>query len=163
MVITDTQEGGEKDPRIEFLADFTLKSLRLKSDKWARLLISDEQRTFLSRFIDHTVPQVYFVTLQIRDKCIILTIPHCKSDLSFYLFQELVISQNFSGHLVIHTDWPTPLKTKGVYFVKRDPKPLPKENFLSFMTCGDIHPNSLDHFCAWVEEVSNNLNNIQKI
>ena len=64
-----------------------------------------------------------------------------------------MISQNFSGHLIIHTDWPTPLKTKGVYFVKRDPKPLPKENFLSFMTCGDIHPNSLDHFCAWVEEV----------
>ena len=69
------------------------------------------------------------------------------------LFQELVISQNFSGHLIIHTDWPTPLKTKGVYFVKRDPEPLPKENFLSAMTCGDIHPNSLDHFCAWVEEV----------
>ena len=33
-------------------------------------------------------------------------------------------------------------------------KPLPKENFLNVMTCGDIHPNALDHFCAWVEEVS---------
>ena len=53
-------EGGEKDPRIEFLADFTLKSLRLKSDKWSRLLISDEMRTFLLRFIDHIVPQVCF-------------------------------------------------------------------------------------------------------
>ena len=53
-------EGGEKDPRIEFLADFTLKSLRLKSDKWSRLLISDEMRTFLLRFVDHTVPQVCF-------------------------------------------------------------------------------------------------------
>ena len=53
-------EGGEKDPRIEFLADFTLKSLRLKSDKWSRLLISDEMRNFLLRFIDHTVPQVCF-------------------------------------------------------------------------------------------------------
>ena len=59
MVIIEA-DGGEKDPRVEFLADFTLKSLRLKSDKWARLLISDEQRTYLSRFIDHTVPQVYF-------------------------------------------------------------------------------------------------------
>ena len=53
-------EGGEKDPRIEFLENFTLKSLRLKSDKWSRLLISDEMRTFLLRFIDHTVPQVRF-------------------------------------------------------------------------------------------------------
>ena len=57
MVILEA-DGGEKDPRVEFLADFTLKSLRLKSDKWARLLISDEQRTYLSRFVDHTVPQV---------------------------------------------------------------------------------------------------------
>ena len=68
--------------------------------------------------------------------------------------QELVISQNFSGHLVAHTDWPTPLKNKGVYFVKREREPLPKTNFLTFLTCGDIHPNALDHFCAWVEEVS---------
>ena len=37
--------------------------------------------------------------------------------------------------------------------IKREMKPLPKENFLNELTCGDIHPNALDHFCAWVEEV----------
>ena len=52
-----------------------------------------------------------------------------------------------------HSDWPTPLKNKGVFFIKREMKPLPKENFLNELTCGDIHPNALDHFCAWVEEV----------
>ena len=57
--------------------------------------------------------------------------------------QELVISQNFSGHIVTHTDWPSILRNKGVFFVKREPEPLPKENFLNFMTCGDIHPNAL--------------------
>ena len=65
-----------------------------------------------------------------------------------------MISQNFSGHLVAHTQWPSSLKNKGVFFIKRDEKPLPKDNFLAVMTCGDIHPNALDHFCAWVEEVS---------
>ena len=64
-----------------------------------------------------------------------------------------MISQNFSGHLLSHTDWPSPLKSKGVYFVKREMAPLPKEDFLTVLTCGDIHPNALDHFCAWVEEV----------
>ena len=73
---------------------------------------------------------------------------------SLFYFQELVISQNFSGHLVAHTAWPSALKNKGVFFIKRDEKPLPKDNFLAVMTCGDIHPNALDHFCAWVEEVS---------
>ena len=51
-----TQE--QKDPRIDFLSEFTLKTLRLKPDKWSRLMISDEQRTFLARFIDYSVPQV---------------------------------------------------------------------------------------------------------
>ena len=58
MAIQEEQNVQEKDPRLEFLSEFTLKSLRLKSDKWARLMISDEQRTYLSRFIDYNVPQV---------------------------------------------------------------------------------------------------------
>jgi hypothetical protein len=43
----------------------------------------------------------------------------------------LVISQNFSGHLVAHSDWPTPLKNKGVFFIKREMKPLPKGQLIS--------------------------------
>ena len=54
-----------------------------------------------------------------------------------------MISQNFSGHLVAHTDWPAPLKNKGVYFVKREMEPLPRDNFLTVLTCGDIHPGSV--------------------
>ena len=85
------------------------------------------------------------------------TVPITQSNNSDFLIsgypQELVISQNFSGHIITHTDWPCVLRNKGVFFVKREPEPLPKENFLNFMTCGDIHPNALDHFCAWVEEV----------
>ena len=70
-------------------------------------------------------------------------------------------------------DWPSPLRNKGVFYVKREPKPIPEDasDLLDFMTCGDIHPNSLgekivhiqnkpqlsychlDHFCALVEEV----------
>ena len=42
-------------------------------------------------------------------------------------------------------DWPSPLRNKGVFYVKREPKPLPEEagDLLDHMTCGDIHPNSL--------------------
>ena len=36
------------------------------------------------------------------------------------MHQELVISQNIGGQLQIHTDWPSSLRNKGVYFVKRD-------------------------------------------
>ena len=37
---------------MEFIQDYTLKSLRLKPDKWNKLIISDEQRTFLTNFIE---------------------------------------------------------------------------------------------------------------
>ena len=45
----------------------------------------------------------------------------------------------------IHTDWPSPLRNKGVFFVKRETEPLPEADgeLLNHMTCGDIHPNSL--------------------
>ena len=67
----------------------------------------------------------------------------------------MIISQNIGGQLQIHTDWPSPLRNKGVFFVKREAVPLPDKvkALLSHMTCGDIHPNSLEHFCALVEEV----------
>ena len=46
-------------------------------------------------------------------------------------------------------------RNKGVFYVKREIQPLPdnSKELLNHMTCGDIHPNSLEHFCALVEEV----------
>ena len=59
--------------------------------------------------------------------------------------QLLVISQNVGGQLQVHMDWPSPLKNKGVFFVKREKVPLPEEmqDLLNWMCCGDIHPNPL--------------------
>lgn len=70
--------------------------------------------------------------------------------------QSMVISQNTAGHLIIHTDWPSALKNKGVFFVKREKQPIPLDedfDLTEFITYGDIYPNALDHFCGWVEEV----------
>ena len=44
--------GESCEPRVDFIAEFTLKSLRLKPDKWARLMVSDEQRNFVTSFIE---------------------------------------------------------------------------------------------------------------
>ena len=59
--------------------------------------------------------------------------------------QLLVISQNIGGQLQVHMDWPSPLKNKGVFFVKREKVPLPDQmsELLNWMCCGDIHPNPL--------------------
>jgi dynein heavy chain len=50
--------GESSDPRFDFIQDYTLKSLRLKPDKWSRMMVSDEQRTFITNFVERTYPQV---------------------------------------------------------------------------------------------------------
>ena len=42
-------------------------------------------------------------------------------------------------------DWPSPLKNKGVFFVKREKVALPEKmaDLLNWMCCGDVHPNPL--------------------
>ena len=62
----------------------------------------------------------------------------------------MVISQNSAGHLQIHMDWPSSMKNKGVFFVKRDTEPLPEEedvDMSDYMACGDVHPNVLGMLC----------------
>ena len=128
----------EDDCRMEFLKDYTLSSMKLKKEKWKKIIVSDEQREYITNFIESDHPDT------------------------------MVISQNAAGHLMIHIDWPSELKYKGepsdhgnfqpiyskcnsmlflgVYFVKRDPLPLPEGDNVDwgdYLAWGDIHPNVL--------------------
>ena len=40
--------------RAKFIEEFTLRSMRLKQEKWAKLVISDEQRRHLESFLDQS-------------------------------------------------------------------------------------------------------------
>ena len=64
--------------RIIFIRDYTLKSLRLKQDKWNKLIISDEQRSTISSFVekgsvfsceDATLEVLMSVCLSMCDPC----------------------------------------------------------------------------------------------
>ena len=48
----------QKDPVLDFLQKYTLGSMRLKQDKWHRLIISDEMRNYITNFIERPTPQV---------------------------------------------------------------------------------------------------------
>ena len=51
----------------------------------------------------------------------------------------------------MHTDWPSYLRNKGIFFVKRDKQGIPElgqedqdcTDLLDYVTCGDIYPNVL--------------------
>ena len=61
--MTDITVTEVKDPRMDFIQDYTLRSLRLKPDKWQRMIVSNEQMAFISGFIENGFPQVSLVFL----------------------------------------------------------------------------------------------------
>ena len=66
------------DPRCDFLKEVTLRSLRVKSEKWDRLFISDEQRSFIMGFVERQTPQVIST---LSNKCIV-------SDIAIIFFEN---------------------------------------------------------------------------
>ena len=52
------------DSRLDFIKEVVLRTLRVKPEKWDRLLISDEQRAYITGFIDRYTPQVIWVKLR---------------------------------------------------------------------------------------------------
>ena len=50
--MSNEQEPTRVDPRVLFVQEFTLKSLRSKPDSWIRMFSSDEQRRYITEFIE---------------------------------------------------------------------------------------------------------------
>ena len=53
--------------RLAFIEDYTLKSLRLKPEKWNKLVISDDQRGFLHSFVDQGTDNVKTIDIITAD------------------------------------------------------------------------------------------------
>ena len=90
----------QKDPVLDFLQKFTLWSMRLKQDKWHRLIISDEMRNYITNFVERPTPQVsanhiiYIFSLVVLCICSKLSFlyPYC---ISIYLFKKFEAFYSF--------------------------------------------------------------------
>jgi dynein heavy chain len=51
------------DYRLEYLGSVVQKSLKLKPEKWGRLLMSEDYRNLVLDFLDNPVPAALFVVL----------------------------------------------------------------------------------------------------
>ena len=55
------EEVSRSEPRLDFLQDFTLKSMRCKQEKWQRMIVSDEVRRFILDFVEKgMICEVFF-------------------------------------------------------------------------------------------------------
>lgn len=66
---------------------------------------------------------------------------------------SLILSLTAGGGLQASFEWPSQLKTKACYFVKKNRDPINKDaNIRQVLLFGDISPNPVDQLAVFVEE-----------
>ena len=112
------------DKRVEFVADYVLKTFKLKTDKWMKLYNVEESKLQLLEFFDK---QENF---------------------------SLVVTGNSAGVLALQYEWPSSVKFKACYFVKKNKEVIQKDgNFRAQLLYGDLSIAPMDQLSAYVDEV----------
>jgi dynein heavy chain len=113
------------DKRVEFVADYVLKTFKLKPDKWMKLYNVEESKTQLLEFFDKQ-----------ENLC-------------------LVVTGNSAGVLALQYEWPNSVKHKAVYFVKKNKENVQKDGkYRDQLLYGDLSNAPMDQLSAYVDEVS---------
>lgn len=55
--------GEVPDTRFEFMGSYVQKTLKLKPEKWLRLITVDEHKAILKEFLDRNQPEVLIIVL----------------------------------------------------------------------------------------------------
>ncbi|XP_012283270.1 dynein beta chain, ciliary [Orussus abietinus] len=120
--------GGEPagDLRLEHLGSFVQKSMKLKPEKWGRLLLTEEHRNVVLEFLDNPLPAALFVILTPNS--------------------QLVTSSSF----------PMPCaRTKGIYAIKVTQTSIPKdkEACRSILIMGDLSHRVVDQLTTLIDNI----------
>ena len=70
------------------------------------------------------------------------------------LSQVLIILQNNAAQLLAASSFPVSLKSKAVYFIKREQGPVPKEEISQQVILGDMAVKPIEQLAALVDEAS---------
>lgn len=112
------------DHRFEFMGSYVQKTLKLKPEKWLRVITVEEHKLVIREFLDRPYPMI------------------------------LIIIQTPSAQLLPATSFPlSQLKTKGVFFIKKHPMEVPKENCADCLIVGDLATRPIDQLSSLVDEV----------
>ncbi|KAK2575931.1 hypothetical protein KPH14_007294 [Odynerus spinipes] len=114
------------DFRLEYIGGFVQKSLKLKPEKWGKLLLTEEYRNAVLDFLDNPLPMALFV----------------------------VLTPNVQ--LVASTSFPIPCqRMKGIYVVKTIKAPLPKEKNAcsAVLIIGDLSHRVVDQLATLIDNV----------
>jgi dynein heavy chain len=112
------------DARIEFMAVYILKTLKLKSDKWNKMYAIEDNKVLIQEFVDKNEQNL------------------------------LVFILNTSGTLVCQYNYPNQLKTKACYFAKKNKEAIARDiPIKDALVYGDLSYSPLDQLSAILDEV----------
>ncbi|NWU85052.1 DYH17 protein, partial [Onychorhynchus coronatus] len=112
-----------QDPRLGFMESLITVLLRISTDKWSKFVSSEEVTTMLDKFFKQ------------QDAL------------------ELVLGLNPSGQLLPTMGFPSALKGKGIYFVKKKGENITQENCQTGLLVGDIGPSPVEQLITVLLEV----------
>ena len=123
----EDDQGSVEDVRLLAIKQFCLKTLKQKSDKWAKMISQEENSIMMTEFLE-------------------------KADKRVLVLQLLP-----SGQLAPMETFPTSNKNKAVYYIKRAAEALKKDNFKEVLLFGDMSQVPLDQLSSVVESVSQHI------
>uniref|UniRef100_A0A4X1UMY0 Dynein axonemal heavy chain 17 n=1 Tax=Sus scrofa TaxID=9823 RepID=A0A4X1UMY0_PIG len=118
------------DVRLEYLEGIASVFLKFKPDKWHKMVSVEENMGLLTEFFEK--PDVLV----------------------------LVLALSPAGTISPCLGFPASLKSKGLYFIKKRPDSISKDNYKDRLVYGDIGPAPVDQLIAVVEEVGASSENL---
>lgn len=114
---------GPQDERLDLLESLATALLRVRPDRWAKFVASEETSVLLDKFFKQ--PEML----------------------------ELVLGMNPAGQILPTTSFPPALKGKGIYCVKKKGESITGENCRAGLLVGDIGPSPVEQLITVLQEV----------
>jgi dynein heavy chain len=112
------------DSRVEFMAVYIMKSLKVKGDKFTKLYAIEDYKIMVHEFLDKNEQNL------------------------------LVFSISPSAGLSISYNYPTSIKTKAVYFAKKNKEAVSKDmNIKDALLYGDLSYSPIEQLSAILDEL----------
>ena len=111
------------DPRIEFIANYILKTFKVKADKWTKMYVIEENKTMILEFVEKAEQNL------------------------------LVFNMTLAGALTVSYEYPTQFKTKACYFAKKNKENITKDAMKDATIYGDISVAPVDQLSAILDEL----------
>lgn len=132
------------DLRLDFMGSFIQKTLKLKPEKWQRLLTFEEHKTVIKDFLD--LPCHMVLVIQFTQSAQLLPV-------TTFPLTNLKSKGNVHATLFQWLHKLTSRHSSGVYFVKRLPIEVPRDDCASWLISGDLATRSIDQLSCLVDEI----------